>query len=816
MRVQKRDGTYEPVSLNKITNRVRGICLKLSLDRVDPTVIAIETVNGLCDKITTEEIDRYSAKVSAYKIMEDPQYNKLAAGLCISNLHKTTTSDIYEVAKRLYYNTDTLGEHNPSVTKRYLDIVEKNREILNRTIDYEKDYYFDFFGIKTLERAYLYRINTDNKNHIVERPQHMIMRVAIGIHWENIDKVIETYDLISNKYFTHATPTLYNAASPRPQMSSCFLLKMDDSLSDIFELIKKIALISKWAGGIGVHITNIRAIGSLIRGTKGDSDGILPLIRVLNNVARYVNQGGRRKGSIAVYLEPWHYDIFQFCDLRKNTGAEELRARDMFLALWVPDIFMRAVQDDDHWYLMCPDECQNLTTTYGDEFEKIYLQYVKEGKYKKKIRAKDLWFHIIGAQIETGMPYMAFKDNANRQSNYKHKYVLQGSNLCCEIYEPATKDEIAVCNLASICLPRFIEEDENGEKFYNFEKLMKIARVVTRNLDYVIDHNFYPVEETKHSNMLHRPIGLGVQGLADVYCIMKYPFDSPEAFELNKKIFETIYFGCITESNILAKERGSYKTFKGSPFSKGQFQFHLWGFSEEDLLMNYDWKSLKENVKKWGMRNAQLTALMPTASTSQIMGNNEAFEPFTSNLYTRTTLAGEFIRVNEHLVEDLIKLDLWTKEVREELLYDNGSIQNIEEIPQNIKDLYKIAFEMKTKPLVQQSIDRGKFVDGGCSMNLFSDQPDSRMLTSSHFYGWKNGIKTGMYYLRSRTAVNAIKFGLDPDSIKRIERKRGIVDDSSEDESKSDNKIQRINEIELNLGIKNRQNNYMECDMCSG
>ena len=844
MEVIKRDGRREKVSFDKIIQRIEKICEELDLNRINPIEIAKDTVQGIYDGITTEELDFFASNKCAEKILDDPEYNKLAAGLCISNLHKTTSDNFMEVTDKLYNNTDGMGNQNPLVTKDYYDTVKKHIDKIQSALQYSRDYYFDFFGVKTLERAYLirlktYNIVTDGKGktgnkqqdedkmrkkygRIVERPQHLFMRVAVGIHGDDIERAIETYDLMSQRYFTHASPTLYNAGSATPQMSSCFLLGMADSIEGIFrETISDVSLISKWAGGIGIHIQDIRAKGSLIRGTNGTSDGIIPMIKVLNSVARYVNQGGRRNGAIAVYIEPWHADIYDFCDLRKNTGAEEIRARDIFLALWVNDLFMERVENDDYWSLMCPDECPGLTTTYGEEFNKLYCKYEEEGRARKRVKATDLWFHILSAQIETGMPYMTFKDNVNRQSNQKNIGVIQSSNLCSEIVQYSDPNEIAVCNLASLCLPTFIEKDNFGRRFYNYDKLFEVSQVVTKNLNKVIDLNYYPIEKARRSNMKHRPIGLGVQGLADVYAMLDMPYDSEKARQVNKKIFETIYFGCLTASCDLAKRDGHYETFPGSPFSEGELQWHLWGLSENDLLMDWDWASLIKDIKKYGTRNSLLTAIMPTASTSQLMGNCEACEPFTTNMYTRTTLAGEYIVVNQHLVEKLMDLGLWTKEVREEFMYDNGSVQKIIEIPKEVRDIYKTAFEMRAKPIVQQAIERGPFIDQSQSMNLFMSEPDFDMLTSSHFYSWKHGLKTGMYYLRTRPAVNAIKFGMDPDAIRRIQNKRGELKNKETRDSDSDSDDvdpRRISEIENDHQTfsGNRDDALKQCEMCSG
>jgi ribonucleoside-diphosphate reductase alpha chain len=852
MEVVKRNGNRERVSFDKIIRRIEGVCKRLNLERIDPIEIAKETVQGLYNGITTEELDFFAANKCAEKILDDPEYNKLAAGLCISNLHKNTSSNFLKVSQKLYDNRDAEGNHTPLITREYLDIVNNNIDKISSAIDYSKDYGFDFFAVKTFERAYLIRLKNDHFDHmdkkkkhnstgeakmrmkkgkIIERPQHMIMRIALGIHGQDIDSAIETYSLISDHYFTHASPTLFNAGATRPQLSSCFLLGMDDNLNDIFETIADVSKISKWAGGIGIHLNDIRAANSIIRGTNGVSDGIIPLIKVLNEVGRYVNQGGRRNGAIAVYVEPWHADIYEFCDLRKNTGAEELRARDIFLALWVPSLFMKRVQENGMWSLMCPDECPGLTDTYGEEFEKLYTKYENEGKYRKQVKAEDLWFHILTAQIETGMPYMLYKDNVNEKSNQKNTGVIKSSNLCSEIVQYSDQNEIACCNLASICLPRYITTNEKGKLSYDFNKLLEVSQVVVKNLNKIIDINYYPVDKARKSNFKHRPIGIGVQGLADTYCMLDMPFDSDEAMTLNKQIFETIYYGCLKASNNLAKKYGPYETFKGSPFSEGKLQYHMWGLTEKDLVMNYDWASLIESIKQYGTRNSLLTALMPTASTSQLMNNNEAFEPYTTNLYTRTTLAGEYVVINRHLVEKLINMKLWTQSVKDQFMYDNGSIQKIDEIPDSIKAVFKTAFEMKSKPIVQQAIERGPFIDQTQSMNIFSNEPDFNMLTSSHFYGWKHGLKTGMYYLRSKPAVDPIKFGMDPETIRKIEKKRrnkSFISDSSDNyknEISEEDTSERTSgsysegvkyEEEFDNSYNGRVDNYKECEMCSG
>ena len=1088
MQVIKKDGHKERVSFDKILRRIEILCDKLSLSRIDATEVAKETINGLFDGITTEEIDHLTAVNCSEKIRDDPQYDKLASALCMSRLHKITSKDFMEVTNKLYDNKDMFGKPNPLISEDYLDFIKNNIDDIQKALKdtYSRDYDYDYFGYKTLEKGYLHRVKTDGfktklelnntqtikkrkgkgkeiqktKNgNIVERPQHLWMRVAAALNMDNMADTLETFDGLSNRYFIFGSPTLFNAGSNYQQFSSCFLIRMGDSIEEIYDTIKETALISKRAGGIGIGVSNVRASGSIIRSTNGVTNGIIPFIQELNWTGRAVNQGSRRNGAISCYLEPWHADIFHFCELRSNKGKEEERARDIFLALWIPDLFMKRVETNGIWSLMCPDECPGLTTSYGEEFEKLYTQYEAAGNYKKQIKAKDLWFHILSMQIETGMPYMLYKDNVNRQSNQKNIGVIQCSNLCVsgdtyvltdkgqfqirdivnqevnvwngdefspttikqtgtnkrlikidfsngvslkctpehkfyinkndvcveikanelklddmlinydlpissfdevdelrnyyidgmcsfvngaiqsipdftqnevisstlktvkdicsipingshnkilrwlegyfdvngnitkeggiciyhfsrelqlqvrlmlqnigidstvkngistileinayelnklidlgfapmtpitqktipnkiiteiivsgfsnldklentycftenkrhmgmfngvltgqcsEIVEYTSSDEIACCNLSSICLPRFLDKVD-GKYQFNFEKLKYIARLVTRNLNKVIDVNFYPVEKGKRSNAKHRPIGIGIQGLADVYCMMRFPYDSAEAKTLNKKIFETIYFGALTMSMELAKRDGPYETFRygdGSPFSHGLLQFHLWGLTEDDLLMGFDWKSLIDDIKKYGVRNSLLTTVMPTASTSQIMGNFEAAEPNTSNVFTRTTSAGEFTVTNKYLVEHLIELGLWNQNMRDELLYDRGSVQNIMTIPDDVKQLYKTAFEIKNKPIVDQSIERGPFIDQSQSLNLFCKVPDFEMLTSSHFYGWRNKLKTGLYYLRTQPAVDALDFGLDVETIIDIKKRRnGEVSDDDE------------------------------------
>ncbi len=642
----------------------------------------------------------------------------------------------------------------------YYKIIQKNKARLNSAIVYDRDFNFDYFGFKTLERSYLLRMN----GQVVERPQHMIMRAAIGIHGEDIDAAVETYNYISEKWFVHATPTLFNACTPKPQLSSCFLLTMtEDSIPGIFETLSRCAKISQSAGGIGLSIHNIRAKGSYIKGTGGTSNGIVPMLRVYNDTARYVDQGGgKRKGAFAVYIEPWHADIFEFLDLKKNHGKEEQRARDLFYAMWIPDLFMQRVKDGGDWSLFCPNECPNLHDTYGGEFEALYHKYEREGKARKTIKAQDVWFKILESQTETGTPYMLYKDACNKKSNQKNLGTIRSSNLCTEIVEYTSQDEVAVCNLASIALSKFVTED----KKFDFKKLYEVSRVVTRNLNKIVDVNYYPIQEANNSNMRHRPIGIGVQGLADAFIQMRFPFDGPEARQLNKDIFETIYFGAMTESVELAKKEGAYSTFEGSPLSKGEFQFDMWGVRPSD---RWDWETLRAEVVKNGARNSLLLAPMPTASTSQILGNNECFEPYTSNIYTRRTLSGEYVVVNKHLLKDLIGLGLWDEEMKEHLIAANGSIQHIEGIPKELKALYKTTWEISQRVIIDMAADRGAFICQSQSMNLFMENPNFGKLSSMHFYAWQKGLKTGMYYLRSKAAAEPIKFTLSAKHQRKFE-----------------------------------------------
>lgn len=754
MYVVKRDGHKEPIMFDKITSRVRKLCYSLN-ELVDPVKVSMRVIEGLYDGVTTSELDNLAAEIAATMTTTHPDYAKLAARISVSNLHKNTKKSFSETMSDLYtYVNPRTNKKAPLLSDETYKIIAKNAEFLDSTIIYNRDFHYDYFGFKTLERSYLLKLN----GKVAERPQHMLMRVSIGIHMEDLDSAIETYNLMSKKYFTHATPTLFNSGTPKPQMSSCFLLTTkDDSIDGIYDTLKQTAKISQSAGGIGLSIHNVRATGSYIAGTNGTSNGIVPMLRVFNDTARYVDQGGgKRKGSFALYLETWHADIFDFLELKKNHGKEEMRARDLFYAMWISDLFMKRVEEDDKWTLMCPNECPGLQDCHGDEFDKLYLKYESKNKGRKTIRARDLWEKILESQIETGTPYMLYKDAANRKSNQKNLGTIRSSNLCTEIIEYTSTDEVAVCNLASIALPMFIEENA-----FDHKELFRVTKQVTKNLNRVIDRNYYPVPEAQNSNFRHRPVGLGVQGLADAFISLRMPFTSDEAKKLNQEIFETIYFAALTASMEEAQKDGAYKTYKGSPISKGEFQHNLWGVEDSELSGRWDWGNLRKEIKKHGVRNSLLVAPMPTASTSQILGNNECFEPYTSNIYTRRVLSGEFIVVNKHLLEDLVKLGLWTEDLKQELMKANGSVQNIDIIPEDIKELYKTVRELSMKDIIDMSRQRGYFIDQSQSLNLFMEGATAAKLTSMHFYAWKSGLKTGMYYLRTKSAVDAIKFTLD-------------------------------------------------------
>lgn len=758
MYVMKRNGKQEAVHFDKITSRVMKLSYGLTLKSDDIIEIAKKVIIGIYNGVPTTELDNLAAETAASFTTKHPDFAVLAARIAVSNLHKNTTKSFSETASLLYnYIDNKTGDEAPLLADDVYDIIQQNADILDASIIYERDYHFDFFGFKTLEKSYLLKVN----GKIVERPQHLFMRVALGIHKNDIDAAIETYNLMSEKWFIHATPTLFNGGTPKPQMSSCFLLSMkDDSIEGIYETLKNTALISQSAGGIGLNVHNIRSTGSYIKGTNGTSNGIIPMLRVFNDTARYVDQGGgKRKGAFAIYLEPWHADVFAFLDLRKNHGKEEMRARDLFLALWVCDLFMKRVEADGQWSLFCPNEAKNLHTTHGAEFEALYEQYEKEGKAKKTIPARDLWNAILEAQIETGNPYMLYKDAANEKSNQKNLGTIRCSNLCTEIIEYSDDKETAVCNLASISLPRFVE----GKKF-NFDKLLEVTQIITKNLNKIIDNNYYPLEETRRSNFRHRPIGIGVQGLADVFMLLGLPFESDMAKILNKNIFETIYYAALVSSKNIAKELGAYETFEGSPLSKGIFQFDMWNAEPSD---RYDWDALRTEIKEHGVRNSLLLAPMPTASTSQILGNNECFEPYTSNIYNRRVLSGDFVVVNKHLLKDLMGLGLWNDSMKQRIIAANGSVQNIEEIPAKLKEIYKTVWEIKQRTIIDMSADRGAFICQSQSLNLFVEQPNFAKLSSMHFYTWKKGLKTGMYYLRTKAATDAVKFTVDTDTMKQ-------------------------------------------------
>ena len=760
MLVRKRDGRLESVKFEKISDRIEKLCYGLNKDYVKTTEIAKKVINGLYDGVSTEELDELAAEETACMTSIHPDFSKLAARIAISNLHKTTYSSFTNTMKLLYeYVNPETNEYAPLIAKSTYGIIRNHAKMLDDAIDYQRDYEYDYFGFKTLENSYLLKIN----NKIKERPQHMLMRVAVGIHGEDIKSAIETYHLMSEKWFIHATPTLFNAGTPKPQLSSCFLLSMrEDSIEGIYDTLKQCAKISQSAGGIGLSIHDVRAKGSYIKGTNGKSNGIVPMLRNFDMTARYVDQGGgRRKGSFAVYLEPWHADIFAFLDLKKNHGKEELRARDLFYALWIPDLFMERTKNNDEWSLFCPNECPGLDEVYGKEFETLYKKYEKEGRQRKTIKAQELWKEIVTSQIETGTPYMLYKDAANKKSNQKNLGTIKSSNLCTEIMEYTSKDEVAVCNLASISLPNFVIDGK-----FDHQKLYKITQIVTKNLNKIININYYPIKEAHTSNMRHRPIGIGVQGLADAFLLMKLAYTSQEARILNKEIFETIYYAAMEASMKLAQKEGPYSTYEGSPASKGIFQFDMWDVTPDSN--RWDWDKLKKAVKKHGIRNSLLVAPMPTASTSQILGNNECFDPYNSNLYQRRVKAGEFIVINKHLMNDLIPLRLWNDKILNKIKINHGSIQTIREIPQEIRERYKTVWEIPQKVMINMAADRGAYICQSQSMSLYLEDTNYSKMTSMHFYGWSKGLKTGMYYLRSRPAANAIQFTVEKQETLKI------------------------------------------------
>ena len=812
MFVVKRDGHKEPIMFDKITARVRKLCYSLNA-LVDPVKVSMRVIEGLYDGVTTSELDNLAAEIAATMTTAHPDYAKLAARISVSNLHKNTKKSFSETMKDLYeYINPRTEKKAPLLSDEVYKIIKKNAELLDSTIIYNRDFNYDYFGFKTLERSYLLKLN----GKVAERPQHMLMRVSIGIHMDDLDSAIETYNLMSKKYFTHATPTLFNSGTPKPQMSSCFLLTTkSDSIDGIYDTLKQTAKISQSAGGIGLSIHDIRATGSYIAGTNGTSNGIVPMLRVFNDTARYVDQGGgKRKGSFAIYLETWHADIFDFLELKKNHGKEEMRARDLFYAMWISDLFMKRVEEDSSWTLMCPNECPGLSDSHGDKFEKLYKKYESENKGRKSIRARELWEKILESQIETGTPYMLYKDSANRKSNQKNLGTIKSSNLCTEILEYTSPDEIAVCNLASIALPMFIKD-----KDFDHQELFRVTKQVTKNLNKVIDRNYYPVPEAEKSNFRHRPIGLGVQGLADAFIKLRMPFTSDEAKKLNQEIFETIYFAAMTASMEESQKDGPYKTYKGSPVSKGEFQHNMWGIKDEELSGRWKWGELKKQVKKHGVRNSLLVAPMPTASTSQILGNNECFEPYTSNIYTRRVLSGEFIIVNKHLLEDLVGLGLWTEELKQALMKANGSIQQIDIIPNEIKELYKTVWELSMKDIIDMSRHRGYFIDQSQSLNLFMEGATMAKLTSMHFYAWKSGLKTGMYYLRTKSAVDAIKFTLDnkkeEQPVKQNVSSKAVVSESAKLKAAPAAPVEPLTPEELKEMLsKSKENEDDDCLMC--
>ncbi|CAL9076617.1 unnamed protein product [Musa textilis] len=781
MYVVKRDGRHEAVHFDKITARLKKLSYGLSQEHCDPVLVAQKVCAGVYKGVTTSQLDELAAETAAAMTSNHPDYASLAARIAVSNLHKNTKKSFSETVKLMYHHVnERSGQEAPLIADDVYEIIMKNAARLDSEIIYDRDFDYDYFGFKTLERSYLLKVC----GMVVERPQHMLMRVAVGIHKDDIDSVIGTYHLLSQRWFTHASPTLFNAGTPKPQLSSCFLVCMkEDSIEGIYDTLKECAIISKSAGGIGVSVHNIRATGSYIRGTNGTSNGIVPMLRVFNDTARYVDQGGgKRKGAFAVYLEPWHADIYEFLELRKNHGKEEHRARDLFYALWIPDLFMERVQSNGQWSLFCPNEAPGLADCWGDDFEKLYLKYEKEGKAKKVVTAQNLWFEVLKSQIETGTPYMLFKDTCNRKSNQQNLGTIKSSNLCTEIVEYTSPTETAVCNLASIALSRFVREkgvpieshpsklvgsSGSAKRYFDFDKLGEVSAIITANLNKIIDVNYYPIETARRSNLRHRPIGIGVQGLADTFILLGMPFDSPEAQQLNKDIFETIYYHALRASCEIARKDGFYETYQGSPISKGILQPDMWNITPSD---RWDWSALREMISKNGVRNSLLIAPMPTASTSQILGNNECFEPYTSNIYSRRVLSGEFVVVNKHLLHDLTEMGLWSPTLKNKIIYDDGSILKIPEIPDNLKAIYKTVWEIKQRTLVDMAVDRGCYIDQSQSLNIHMDQPNFGKLTSLHFYAWSKGLKTGMYYLRTRAAADAIKFTVDTSLLQKTNK----------------------------------------------
>jgi ribonucleoside-diphosphate reductase alpha subunit len=758
MRVIKRNGEYEIIAFDKILARIRNVGQQAGITAVNYTALAMKVIDQLYDGIPTTKIDELTAEQCATMATQHPDYGTLAGYIIVSNHHKTTPTTFYEAMRKLHEFTDVRGQPSPLISDELWDVVCAHRDELEAMIDVSRDFLIDYFGFKTLERSYLMRAD----GATVERPQYMWLRVSLGIHWSNMEKVRATYDLMSKKYFTHATPTLFNAGTPRPQLSSCYLIAMEsDSIDGIFNTLKECANISKHAGGIGVHVHNIRATGSHIRGTNGISNGLVPMLRVFNNTARYIDQGGKRNGTIAVYLEPWHADISHFLEMKMNHGDEDTKGRDLFYALWVPDLFMNRVKTNAMWSLFCPDECPGLSDVYGEEFDNLYARYEAEGRQRGAIKARDLWFRILDSQMETGTPYLCYKDAVNRKTNQKNLGIIRSSNLCSEIMEYSDDKETAVCNLASIALNRFVK---GSPAEFDFEKLHEVTRVVTENLNRVIDVNYYPTPKTRVSNMAHRPIGIGVQGLADTFMLLDLAFSSEEARVLNKRIFETMYHAALTASCELAEKDGAYSTFAGSPASQGTLQYDMWGVEPE--AGRYDWAALKARIMQHGLRNSLLLAPMPTASTSQILGNTECFEPISSNIYTRRTMAGEFILVNRHLIADLQAAGLWNESVKNNIVANKGSVQHIGGLSEHLKRKYCTVWEIPMKHVIDMAADRGAFICQSQSMNLWMEDPNYAALTSMHFYAWTKGLKTGMYYLRRKARHQPQQFTIEPEAKK--------------------------------------------------
>ena len=808
MKVKKRNGELEEMRYDKITKRISVLCHDLNMEYIDPTFVTLKVTSGIYDGISTTELDVLAAETAAAMVTTHPDYAKLAGRLAVSNLHKTTPKKFSQCIKELHsFIEPKTGKESSLIDTDVYQFVMANREILDGAIDQDRDLDFDYFGFKTLERSYLLKIGS----RIVERPQYMYMRVAVGICKGDVEMALRIYDDLSQHFYTHATPTLFNAGTKRPQMSSCFLIgNKGDDIEGLFDTIADVAKISKWAGGIGLHVHDVRAKGSYIKGTGGESDGLLPMMKTYNEVARWINQGGKRKGSFAIYLEPWHADVMEFIDLRKNHGKEEMRARDLFLAMWTPDLFMQRVEQDGDWTLFSPDEAPGLSDVYDSPedkaFTRLYESYEQQGVGRKVVKARKLMDAILTAQIETGTPYMLYKDPANYKSNQKNLGTIKSSNLCTEIIEYSSPTEQAVCNLASIALPKFII---NGE--FSHDVLYSSVYQVVRNLNNVIDLNFYPTEETKRSNFKHRPVGLGIQGLADVFCLLGLPFESDEADTLQTDIFETIYFAALTSSKDLSKEVGPYESISGSPIEKGIFQFEMWGKKDKELSGRWDWKSLRKEVVNYGVRNSLLVAPMPTASTAQILGNNEAFEPFTTNLYSRRTLSGEFIMINKHLVNDLLKLGMWNDEVKKKLIMENGSVQNIPEIPTQMKEVYKTVWEMSQKRILQMAANRSIFIDQSQSLNLFIADATKAKLLAAHLFGWKLGLKTGMYYLRTRSAVDALKgLGIDMSTTKPVEQPQTV----NTVVTPTNNQIISENTPELVMTSERPTDSPFECEGC--